>query len=113
MQKSVFGIAVLTVAAIGGMVSTSQAAQVKVSIPVVTGATALSAVEKGGVDGKCDCGCPPSAPVDFKPGYGFGTTGHYGPPGQGFTPTNSWRQTVAGGGTTTPKGGNLPPRAFK
>jgi hypothetical protein len=119
MQKSVFGIAVLTVAAIGGMVSTSQAAQVKVSIPVVAGATTLSVVEKGGVDGKCDCppppppACPPPAPVDLKPGYGFGTTGHYGPPGQGFTPTNSWRQVVAGGGTTTPKGGNLPPRAFK
>ena len=113
MQKSVFGIAVLTVAAIGGMVSTSQAAQIKVSIPVVAGATTLSVVEKGGVDGKCGCECPPPAPVDSKPGYGFGTTGHYGPPGQGFKPDHSWRQVVAGGGTTTPKGGNLPPRAFK
>ena len=111
MQKSMFGIAVLTVAAMGGMVNMSQAAQTKVSIPVVAGATALSSVEKGGVDGKC--GCPEPAPVDLKPGYGFGTTGHYGPPGQGFTPSNSWRTIVAGGGTTTPKGGNLPPRAFK
>ncbi len=106
MQKSVFGIAVLTVAAFSGMMNTSQA---KVSIPVVAGATTLSAVEKGGVDG-AHCGC---APHDTKPGYGFGTTGHYGPPGQGFTTHNSWRQTVAAGGTTTPKGGNLPPRAFK
>jgi len=66
-----------------------------------------------------DCPPPPPPPpadcppVDTKPGYGFGTTGHYGPPGQGFTPTNSWRGTVAGGGTTTPKGRALPPRAFR
>lgn len=64
--------------------------------------------------------CPPPPPVDCppviidsKPGYGFGTTGHFGPPGQGFTPSNSWRGVVAGGGTTTPRGKALPPRAFR
>ena len=129
---SAFGMAALTAAAIGGMVSTSQAAPArtsgpvvgtKVSIPVVAGAKKISAVEKFGVVGLGDCppppcpppppSCPPPAPVDSKPGYGFGTTGHYGPPGQGFTPGNSWRMTVAAGGTTTPKGGDLPPRAFR
>ena len=107
---SAFGMAALTAVAIGGMVSMSQAAPtVKVAIPVVAGATALSVTEKGGVDG-AHCGCQPH---DTKPGYGFGTTGHYGPPGQGFDPHNSWRMTVASGGTLTPKGGDLPPRAFK
>jgi len=90
----------------------------KVFIPVVAGAKALGAVEKGGVVGLGDeCAPPPPptcpAPVDAKPGYGFGTTGHYGPPGQGFTPSNSWRGVVASGGTITPRGGALPPRAFK
>jgi hypothetical protein len=65
-----------------------------------------------------DCDPPPPPPTDCpppdtKPGYGFGTTGHYGPPGQGFTSANSWRIVVAGGGTRTPKGRALPPRAFR
>ena len=109
MQKF-FGIALLSVATVGGFASISQAAQVKV--PVVAGAKALSTIEKGQVDGMGkpvapDCppppppDCPP-APVDTKPGYGFGTTGHYGPPGQGFVSTNSWRAHVANGITLTP-----------
>jgi hypothetical protein len=129
MQKFVFTIAALAAATVG-LSTVSQAASTtpavtsptatKVFIPVVSGAVALSTVEKGSVDGMCGCPpppppptCPPPAPVDAKPGYGFGTTGHYGPPGQGFTPGNSWRGVVAAGGTTTPKGGNLPPRAFR
>ena len=115
MNKATFGIATLAAVAMGGTTQLSQMApttQAKISIPVVSGAKALSATEKGAVDGE-HCGCPAPAPVDTKPGYGFGTTGHYGPPGQGFTPTNSWRMTVAGGGTTTPTGNNLPPTAFK
>lgn len=132
MQKFVFTLAAFAAATVG-LSNVSQAASTtpavtsptattatKVFIPVVSGAVALSSVEKGSVDGMCGCPpppppptCPPPAPVDTKPGYGFGTTGHYGPPGQGFTPGNSWRGVVAAGGTTTPKGGNLPPRAFK
>lgn len=117
MQK-VFGIAVLSAVALSGVASISQAAQVKV--PVVAGAKALSAPEKGTVNGMGDPSCPPPPPppcpplpVDTKPGYGFGTTGHYGPPGQGFVPTNSWRAHVANGITTTPKGKAIPPRAFR
>jgi hypothetical protein len=124
MQKFVFTLAAFAAATVG-LATVSQAASTtpavtsptatKVFIPVVSGAVALSTVEKGSVDGMC--GCPhttPEVPTDLKPGYGFGTTGHYGPPGQGFTPGNSWRGVVAAGGTTTPtKGGNLPPRAFK
>jgi hypothetical protein len=130
MQKKFgFTIAALAAVATVGMTGASQAAPTastpavqnagKVSIPVVAGATALSATEKGGVVGLGDtctpppCPPPPCTPVDAKPGYGFGTTGHYGPPGQGFTPRNSWRRVVASGGTTTPKGNNLPPTAFK
>ncbi|HEX8550950.1 MAG TPA: hypothetical protein VF681_05280 [Abditibacteriaceae bacterium] len=120
MQKF-FGIAVLSAVALSGMASISQAAQVKV--PVVAGAKALSTIEKGQVDGMGkpvapDCppppppDCPP-APVDLKPGYGFGTTGHYGPPGQGFTTNYSWRGAVLGGVTTTLRGKPLPPRAFR
>lgn len=142
-KKSFLGIAALSVAASIGVASSSQAAQTsttevaqvapKVVIPVVAGAKALSTVEKGGIAGMGDTctppppcppppppscpppppSCPPPTPVDLKPGYGFGTTGHYGPPGQGFTPSNSWRRVVAAGGTTTPKGNDLPPRAFK
>ena len=128
MQKFVFTLAALAAATVG-LTNVSQAAPTtpsvtsptatKVFIPVVSGAVALSTVEKGSVDGMCGCPppppptCPPPAPVDTKPGYGFGTTGHYGPPGQGFTPGNSWRGVVAAGGNTTPKGGALPPRAFK
>lgn len=113
-KKATLGIVALTVAALGGMAGVSQAAPVTetiipatdIIVPVVAGARAISAEEKGGADG-ATCGC------DKKPGYGFGTTGHYGPPGQGFTPGNSWRRVVRNGGTTTPKGGDLPPTAFK
>ena len=87
---------------------------VKKGLPVVSGATALTATEKASVDGMhcgCDGGGTPEAPRDSKPGYGFGTTGHYGPPGQGFTPEDSWRGRVNGNGKT-PKGNDLPPRAF-
>ena len=126
-KKTVLGMAAMTAAAMVGMASTGQAAptaqisttvmQAKVAIPVVAGAKALTSGEKFTVDG-AHCGCPETpppapTPTDTKPGYGFGTTGHYGPPGQGFTSTASWRMTVARGGTTTPKGGNLPPRAFR
>jgi len=119
-KKATLGIVALTMAALGGTVRMGLAAPTAeaslpvtsislpatdISIPVVTGAKVLSAAEKGGVDGACGC--------DKKPGYGFGTTGHYGPPGQGFTPGNSWRHVVHNGGTTTPKGGDLPPTAFK
>lgn len=117
-KKAVLGIVALTMAALGGVASIGHAAPVTapvmetslpvsdIIVPVVAGARAISAEEKGGVDG-ATCGC------DKKPGYGFGTTGHYGPPGQGFTPGNSWRRVVRNGGTTTPKGGDLPPTAFK
>jgi hypothetical protein len=120
MNRTVFGITVLTVVALGGLTKASQASQVKV--PVVAGAKALSTVEKGQVDGRAvpvaDCPPPPPldcipVPCDTKPGYGFGTTGHYGPPGQGFTTAYSWRAVVAGGLTTTLRGKSLPPRAFK
>jgi hypothetical protein len=100
-------------------------ASAKVAVPVVSGAKALSAVEKADVTGRCAQVCtpappPPCAPVPpaptpsskAKPGYGFGTTGHYGPPGQGFTPANNWRSHAAGDGLT-PTGRPLPPRAFK
>lgn len=87
----------------GGMAIASAASP---ALPVVAGATALSADEKADVTGKCGC-----TPHDTKPGYGFGTTGHYGPPGQGFTPHNTWRQHAAGDGLT-PTGRPLPPRAF-
>jgi hypothetical protein len=114
MNKASFGIAVLAAVATSGTTQLSQMApqapaKAKVSVPVVSGAKALSASEKRAVDGE-HCGCEPH---DMKPGYGFGTTGHYGPPGQGFDSHNSWRMTVASGGTTTPTGNNLPPTAFK
>ena len=108
MQKLVLGITALTVAALGGMTNPQMAPMSSITIPVVDGAKALTTTEKGGVDGGCGCGSH-----DTKPGYGFGTTGHYGPPGQGFTPHKSWRQVVRKGGTTTPKGNDLPPTAFK
>lgn len=73
---------------------------------VVAGAKAISTAEKADVTGSC--GCTP----DTKPGYGFGTTGHYGPPGQGFTPADNWRSHAAGDGLT-PTGNSLPPTAFK
>ena len=109
MQKATWGIAVLAAVATSGTTQLSQTApSAKVSVPVVSGAKSISAVEKGAADGE-HCSCEPH---DMKPGYGFGTTGHYGPPGQGFTSHNSWRMTVASGATTTPTGNNLPPRAF-
>ena len=83
-------------------------------IQVVSGAKVLSGAEKASVDGM-HCGCDgtytPPAPTDTKPGYGFGTTGHYGPPGQGFTPADNWRTHVRTDGQT-PNGLALPPRAF-
>src|SRR5687767_8792532 len=71
----------------------------KSGVRVVAGAKMLSLAEKMDVTGKGDCcGCsctPPPLPQDEKPGYGFGTTGHYGPPGQGFNPSSeggpTWR----------------------
>lgn len=83
------------------------AAVAKINVPVVAGATTISASEKVDVTGLCGC---PGEPT--KPGYGFGTTGHYGPPGQGFTPHDNWRKHAAGDGLT-PGGRALPPRAFK
>ena len=91
--------------------SVAQAApSVKKGIRVVSGAKVLSGAEKASIDGMCGCG-PAPAPVDTKPGYGFGTTGHYGPPGQGFTPADNWRTHASGDGLT-PNGLALPPRAF-
>ncbi len=81
-------------------------------VPVVSGAKAISQVEKADVTGRCGCEGGPSTPLPSKPGYGFGTTGHYGPPGQGFTPSDNWRNHAAGDGLT-PTGRPLPPRAFK
>lgn len=86
-------------------------AHAKVAVPVVSGAKLLSATEKADVTGRCGCN-PSPQPLPSKPGYGFGTTGHYGPPGQGFTPANNWRNHAAGDGLT-PTGRDLPPRAFK
>jgi hypothetical protein len=78
---------------------------VKKGIRVVSSAKVLSAAEKATIEGM-HCGCP-----DQKPGYGFGTTGHYGPPGQGFEDHDSWRMHVGTDGQT-PTGRALPPRAF-
>ena len=106
MKKvSITGLLVLT-AAITGTAHASSAPQLR----VVASATTLSVEEKGGVNGE-SCGCPPK---DMKPGYGFGTTGHYGPPGQGFEPgrSNTWRAAVRRGDTLTPAGHPIPPRAF-
>ena len=88
--------------------SVAQAAPTKKGIRVVSGAKVLSSAEKASVDGM-HCGC---APHDTKPGYGFGTTGHYGPPGQGFDSHDSWRMHANGGDGKTPRGNELPPRAF-
>ena len=105
MMKMFAGLSSLMVAAAvvasASAVPTTSAAP---SLKVVKGATQLSAQEKESVSGKC--GCP------TKPGYGFGTTGHYGPPGQGFEPGNNWRHHAAGDGLT-PTGRPLPPRAFQ
>ena len=104
-----FVLPTLLVAA--SMASQLSVANAKVVVPVVSGAKALSAVEKADVTGRCGC-TPAPAPVASKPGYGFGTTGHYGPPGEGFTPADNWRNHAAGDGLT-PTGRALPPRAFK
>lgn len=102
MLKKFAGLSSLMVAA--AVFASANAAP---SVQVVKGATQLSAQEKAEVSGKCGC-----TPAPSKPGYGFGTTGHYGPPGQGFTPSDNWRKHAAGDGLT-PSGKALPPRAFK
>ena len=90
----------------------------KSGVRVVAKAKALTTGEKASITGMgdcCYCGCPetPPAPTDHKPGYGFGTTGHYGPPGQDFTPEQSWRRWVAAGNTvSTPAGHPLPGQAL-
>lgn len=98
-------IQVLLGAALVVMAGAANVASAKV--PVVSGAKAISQVEKADVTGRTAC---PALPT--KPGYGFGTTGHYGPPGQGFTPSDNWRNHAAGDGLT-PTGKPLPPRAFE
>ncbi len=90
-------LGVLTLAAV--------ATKVEAKVGVVSGAKAVTATEKVDVTGR-GCEALPS-----KPGYGFGTTGHYGPPGQGFTSHDNWRNHAAGDGLT-PTGRSLPPRAF-
>ncbi len=102
MKKKVLGLASLLLA------TTAATAFAAPSVQVVAGASRLSDTEKASVTGKCGCYC---APLPSKPGYGFGTTNHYGPPGQGFTPSNNWRNHASGDGLT-PKGKALPPRAF-
>ena len=94
-------LCILTV--LGLMAAASRVPATTVAVPVAPGAQALSSAEKLDVTGRC--GCP------TKPGYGFGTTGHYGPPGQGFTTHNNWRKHAAGDGLT-PTGRPLPPVAF-
>ena len=92
---------------LGAVVLAAAVGQATASVRVVSGAKAISHAEKADVTGRCGCETLPS-----KPGYGFGTTGHYGPPGQGFTPSDNWRNHAAGDGLT-PTGRPLPPRAFK
>jgi hypothetical protein len=98
--SSVFALTVVAGAA-------NAAPTAKKSVRVVSSAKVLSVAEKASVDGM-HCGCQPH---DLKPGYGFGTTGHYGPPGQGFDSHDSWRIHVGTDGMT-PTGNPLPPRAF-
>jgi hypothetical protein len=109
MKNSTLGLAAM--AALVGTFTGTGVSFAKSGLPVVAEAQKLTVSEKANVNGECGCSTP--APTDTKPGYGFGTTGHYGPPGQGFTPSNSWRQAVAAGQTTTPIGNPLPPRAFR
>ncbi|MBW3635966.1 MAG: hypothetical protein KY445_05790 [Armatimonadetes bacterium] len=98
-------------AVLGALTVMASATQVHAKVAVVSGAKAVTATEKVDVTGR-DCGCSHTpAPAPSKPGYGFGTTGHYGPPGQGFTPADNWRNHAAGDGLT-PTGRALPPRAF-
>lgn len=103
-MKALVLSSVLALTALAGAAQAAPTA--KKGIRVVSSAKVLSIVEKSSVDGM-HCGCP-----DQKPGYGFGTTGHYGPPGQGFEDHNSWRMSVNGGSGLTPDGSKLPPRAF-
>lgn len=102
--SSVFALTVAATAA-------QAAPTAKKSVRVVSSAKALNVAEKASVTGM-HCGCPEPVVLDQKPGYGFGTTGHYGPPGQGFTSTDSWRMSVNGGSGLTPTLNQLPPRAF-
>ena len=97
-------------AVLGALTVMAVATKVDAKVAVVSGAKAVTATEKVDVTGRCGCGETP-APTASKPGYGFGTTGHYGPPGQGFTPSDNWRNHAAGDGLT-PTGRALPPRAF-
>ena len=131
MKTTITALTFLTLAVAGSaqadVKATAQAGQssakaAKPMLLVVSGATAISAAEKASVDGMCGCPPPPPppcpttpepTPTASKPGYGFGApTPHYGPPGQGFTPDNTWRD-ARDAGLGTPKGNNLPPRAFK
>lgn len=113
MFKVLGSLSSLTVAVV--MVASASAASATPTLQVVPGATKLSVQEKESVSGKYGCVPPPPppscTPLPSKPGYGFGTTGHYGPPGQGFTPSDNWRNHAAGDGLT-PSGKALPPRAF-
>jgi hypothetical protein len=109
MFKTFAGFSGLMIAA--AVVAAGSTASSKPTLKVVNGAMPLTTQEKASVSGKCGC-TPPPAPTPSKPGYGFGTTGHYGPPGQGFTPSDNWRNHAAGDGLT-PTGRDLPPTAFK
>lgn len=104
MIKTFASLSSLVVAV--AVVASANPAPSQPSLRVVKGATPLSSQEKASVSGKCGC-----QPLPSKPGYGFGTTGHYGPPGQGFTPSDNWRNHAAGDGLT-PSGRELPPTAF-
>jgi len=102
--KFLFGFVAITATMAGAV----QAAPTQTKgIKVVAGAKALTTEDKASVTGM-HCTCEPH---DMKPGYGFGTTGHYGPPGQGFTPHDSWRMHAAGD-RLTPTGRPLPRPAF-
>ena len=109
MLKTIAGAS--TFLAISAIIATASATATP-TVKVVKGAKPLTQQEKASVSGKCGCVPAPSpSPVVGKPGYGFGTTGHYGPPGQGFTPSDNWRNHAAGDGKT-PSGKDLPPTAF-
>ena len=107
---SLFGLATLTFAVSGAV----QAAPASKNVRVVAGATALTTAQKADVTGMCYCGedPAPTPEVKLKPGYGFGAkTEHYGPPGQGFSPENTWRNWMKNNPTpvNTPNGHPLPP----
>jgi hypothetical protein len=46
----------------------------------------------GGYPCKDKCPCPPPKEKNCKPGYGFGDKNHchFGPPGQGYSPSNPY-----------------------